>query len=70
MKRLLLLLIFCAFQFNAIAEKSSATLPNIESVAFSKKLQKTLKLTVPVIGVEELAKTCLLYTSPSPRDRG
>ena len=69
MKRLLLLLTFCAFQFNSVAKESPETLPKIESAAFSKKLQKTLKLTVPVIGVEELAKTSEKYLLLDTREK-
>ncbi len=69
MKPLLLLLICCAFLFNAHAEKLPAPLPNIESAAFSKKLKKTLKLTIPVIGVEELATTSDQYLLLDTRER-
>lgn len=69
MKQLLLLLTFCAFLLNAHAENTSETLPGIESPAFSKKLEKTLKLSIPVIGVEELAQTSDQYLLLDTREK-
>ena len=69
MKQLLLLFILCVFISTANAKDTSATLPQIESSAFSKKLQKTLKLTVPVIGVEELAANADKYLLLDTREK-
>lgn len=69
MKWLILLITCCAFLLNACAEKTPANLPKIESAAFSKKLKKTIKLTIPVIGVEELATTSVPYLLLDTRER-
>ena len=54
---------------NSHADNSLSGLPNVESTAFSKKLKQTLKLSIPVIGVEELATSSDQYLLLDTRER-
>ncbi len=68
-KRILSYLLFSAFILSSCAQNVPATLPAIEAEAFSKKLEKLLSFTVPVIGVQELAKTKSNYLVLDAREK-
>ena len=63
---LILLLVGGAVAANVIAEKFKVD-PNKDLLTFVVK-KKTLQDTVVERGTLESQETCLLYTSPSPRD--
>ena len=68
-------------QANIVAEKIKEAFPNITLEFLTKETSGDIDLSTPLHqmpdpGVftndirEELLRNCLLYTSPSPRDRG
>ena len=69
-KKILLLGIFVVFSFNALANtpRSTGKYKNWESfVAETEKGKICFAQSLPT---KRAPKACLLYTSPSPRDRG